>query len=66
VYVQAPPLGNQIPVLEGGVGGTCEEQVFVDIYIDSLYYSTLQFDAGYTKWSCVCVCVCARVFVCGW
>jgi hypothetical protein len=50
IFVQAPPLGNQVPVLSGGVGETCEEAVYVDIYIDSMYYTTLEFDAGHTKW----------------
>ena len=44
------PLGNQVPVLSGGVGETCEEAVYVDIYIDSMYYTTLDFNAGHTKW----------------
>jgi len=50
IFVQAPPLGSQIPVLAGGVGETCEEAVYVDIYMDSMYYTTLEFKAGYTKW----------------
>jgi len=50
IYVQAPPLSNQMPVMEGKAGQPCQDKVFVDIYINSLYYTTHEFNAGYTKW----------------
>jgi len=50
IYVQAPPLGNQLPVMEGSAQLPCEDKVYVDIYLNSVYHATHEFNAGYTKW----------------
>ena len=28
----------------------CDERVYADIYMDSLYYATVEFEEGFTKW----------------
>ena len=50
VLVHAPPVGTQLPTLQGGASSACEDDVFVDIYFDGLLQSTIKFDQGHAKW----------------
>ena len=50
VFVHAPPVGTQLPILQGGASSACEDDVFVDIYFDGLLQSTIKFDQGHAKW----------------